>query len=63
MKDIQGNELKVGDTVVFTDYNRTGLQLGTVAGFTNHFIKVTRGSRSINKTPDYVCKAATCQNT
>lgn len=56
MKDAQGTELQVGDTVAFTEYNRSGLSFGTVVRFTKTMIVVLRNSRQYRKTQDYVVK-------
>lgn len=56
MKDAQGTELQVGDTVAFTKYDRSGLSFGTVVRFTKTMIVVLRNNRQYKKTQDYVVK-------
>ena len=42
MKDFLGNEIHIGDTIVFTDNRKTshGLAKGVVTGFTSDMVKI-----------------------
>ena len=49
-KDILGNVLKLGDSVVYPDHNR--IKIGTVLKLTPKMVNVKAISRSWKKTPD-----------
>lgn len=59
-KDIDGNELRIGDRVRFIWYGGTGFEIGTIAGYTKKMIRVTyksfRGTDMTLKGPSQVIK-------
>lgn len=62
MQDFVGNELSVGDDVVYTEYNRHALTLGKVIGFSKGLAMVEieytscGQTRKTKKTTGYVMK-------
>lgn len=64
MLDFVGNQLEIGDDVVFTEYTRHGMTRGTVIGFSKTLSMVTieyvsslSGSlKKTKKTSGYVVK-------
>ena len=55
MIDIQGKELKVGQSVAYNDGHYVGVRVGKVDSFTEKRVRVAQGSIIFLKKPSDIC--------